>query len=189
MPSETSSFAGHDIRLETPRLELRPFESSDFVTALPYYQDPQLRQFLEGNRDSLITLDYLERAGEYMAHRGYLFAIVERETQRAIGEACLEWMNLSRAQVRTGERVMRLPIGIWDRERWGQGLGREVVECLARYAFDQLGIDRLCAMDVDASNVRSRRLWESLGMRPVDSKPDETQDFEITSAEWMNRRR
>ena len=140
--------AGHDVRLETERLLLRPFETPDFEVALPYYQDPEFRSAMEGNRDALVTRDYLERAGEYMARRGYLFAIVEKASRRAIGEVCLEWMNLSRANVQPNERVMRLPIGIWDKTLWGKGYGREIVKRLMAYAFEAMRIDRLCAMDV-----------------------------------------
>jgi RimJ/RimL family protein N-acetyltransferase len=183
------NFAGHEIQLQTSRLLLRPFEQADFQVALQYYmKDPELREAMEGDRHVPITLDYLERAGEYMARRGFLFAIVERESGRPIGEVCLEWMNLSRAEVRPNERVMRIPVGLWDRNCWGCGYGREVVECLMAYAFDQLSIDRLCAMDVNAGNRRARRLFEACGMRVVRKVSESTSvDLEITQEEYQQR--
>jgi hypothetical protein len=44
---EWTDFPGHTIVLETPRLILRPFRESDFVVALPFYADAELRQAME----------------------------------------------------------------------------------------------------------------------------------------------
>ena len=76
---------------------------------------------------------------------------------------------------------MRIPIGIWDKALWGKGYGKEVVRCLMAFAFEELGIDRLCAMDVSAGNFRSVKLWRSCGMK-VYRRMDNgnTLDFEIT---------
>ncbi len=173
-------FAGHDICLETKRLILRPFELSDFEIALPYYQDPEFKEAMEGTPDRFIDLNMLERIGECMARQGYLFAVVQKATNRVIGEVCLEWMNLSRAKVAPGEKVMRTPLGIWDKSLWGKGYGKEMLECIMQYAFETMTIDRLCAMDISKKNVRSRRLFESCGYRLVRTLAnDGAMDFEI----------
>ena len=78
-----------------------------------------------------------------MRDSGFLFAIVEKASGRTIGEVCLQWMNLERAKI-DGEKIMRLPIGIWDKTLWGRGYGKEVVRCLMAHAFGKLGIDRFC---------------------------------------------
>jgi RimJ/RimL family protein N-acetyltransferase len=175
------SFAGHALRLETERLVLRPFEHADFAVALPYYQDPELKATMEGNPDHVVDRDALERAGEYLAQRGYLFAVVEKASGRAIGEICLEWMNLSRACVRPGERVVRTPLGIWDKALWGNGYGREMLECVMRYAFGVLRVDRMCAMDVGEGNVRSRGLFRACGYKEARREPSsKAVDLEIT---------
>jgi RimJ/RimL family protein N-acetyltransferase len=80
---------------------------------------------------------------------------------------------------------MRLPIGIWDKSLWGKGYGKEVVQCLMAYAFEELGIDRFCAMDVHAENERSKALWRSCGLtisREMDNR--KILDFEITRSEY-----
>jgi hypothetical protein len=97
-------FAGHDITLETERLILRPFEREDWAVALPFYQDPEFKAGMEGNPNVFVDLNYLERAGETLVRCGYLFAVVEKASGRTIGEICLEWMNLSRANVQPGEK-------------------------------------------------------------------------------------
>ena len=179
------NFAGHNLHLETPRLSLRPFDEPDFDLAVPFYRDPDFLNAMEGDPpDEPVTSAYLKGAGKVMAEQGFLFAIVEKASGRAIGEACLQWMNLDRGRI-AGEKVMRLPIGIWDKALWGRGYGKEVVRCLMAYAFGELGIDRFCPMDVSADNPRSVALWRSLGLtvaRKVDG--GRVLDFEMTRTDY-----
>ena len=185
---QPGNFAGHSIHLETKRLRLRPFKDADFDSAVPFYNDPDFLQAMEGEPpDEPITRDYLKAAGTAMAKDGFLFAIVEKASGRTIGEVCLQWMNLERGEIE-GEKVMRLPIGIWDKTLWGKGYGKEVVRCLVAHAFEKLGIDRFCPMDVDVDNARSKALWQALGFtvsREVDD--GKTVDFEMTRAEYEKR--
>lgn len=185
---QPDNFAGHNIHLETERLILRPFKEADFDVAVPFYNDPDFLQAMEEEPpDEPITRDYLKSAGKAMAKDGFLFAIVEKTSGRAIGEVCLQWMNLERGKIE-GEKIMRLPIGIWDKTLWGKGYGKEVVRCLVAHAFEKLGIDRFCPVDVRADNARSKALWQSLGFvvsRELDD--GKTLDFEITRAEYEKR--
>lgn len=175
------NFAGHDLHFETERLILRPCEAGDFEVAVPFYHDQEFLVAMEGDPpEEPVTVEYLTEVGAIMAKQGFLFSIVEKESGRTVGEVCLQWMNLDRAEVQAGEKVMRLPIGIWDKTLWGKGYGKEVVACLMKYAFEELKIDRFCAMDVKGDNVRSQALWRSLGLRPVRTLNNgETLDFEI----------
>ena len=183
--TQPDNFAEHNIHLETERLILRPFKDADFDTAVPFYQDPDFLNAMEGELpDEPVTKEYLKSAGKYMRKDGFLFAIVEKASSRTIGEVCLQWMNLERAKVE-GEKVMRLPIGIWDKTLWGKGYGKEVVQCLMAHAFEKLGIDRFCPVDVRTDNPRSKRLWESLGLTVAREVDDgKTLDFEITRAAY-----
>jgi len=162
------SFPWHTLQFETQRLILRRFFLSDCETALPFYHDREFLVAMEGDPpEEPVTVEYLEDVARIMARQGYLFAILEKDSGRVIGEVCLQWMNLKRAKVREGEKVMRLPIGIWDKTLWGKGYGKEVVRCLMTFAFDELQADRLCAMDVKKENVRSQTLWRSCGFTVV----------------------
>ena len=135
------NFAGHNLNFETKRLKLRPFEDADFDPALPFYEDPDFLAAMEGKSPGgAVTGAYLRRAGAVMARQGFLFATVEKTKGRAIGEVCLQWMNLERAKI-TNEKAMRVLIGIWDKPLWGKGYGNEVLLCLMAFAFEELGID------------------------------------------------
>ncbi len=80
---------------------------------------------------------------------------------------------------------MRLPIAIWDKTLWGKGYGKEVVQCLMAHAFEKLGIDRFCPVDVSADNVRSQALWRSLGLTVArEADGGKMLDFEITREEY-----
>ena len=166
-------------------MRLRPFEDADFSVALPFYGDAEFLNAMEGQPpDEPVTCGYLRRAGKAMARQGFLFAIVEKGSSRAIGEVCSQRMNLERAKI-PNEKTMRMPIGIWDKSLWGGGYGKEVVECIMAFAFEELCIDRLCAMDVSADNSRSASLWRSCGLT-VSSELNngETLDFEITRVKY-----
>ena len=182
---QTGNFACHNIRLETERLKLRPFKDADFDTALPFYKDPEfLNAIEESPPDTPITKEYLKKAGKFMRDSGFLFAIVEKASERTIGEVCLQWMNLDRAKIE-GEKIMRLPIGIWDKTLWGKGYGKEIVRCLMAHAFEKLEIDRFCPVDVPVDNIRSKALWQSLGLTIAREADDgEMLDYEITRSEY-----
>lgn len=180
---ESDPFPYHVIRLKTERLILRPFLQTDYDIALPFYQDPDFVDLMEGDPPAIIDRSYIEGAGESMARQGFFFAVEEKTSGEAVGEVCLQWMNLDRADVKEGEKVTRLPIGIWDKRRWGKGYGKEIVQRLMAYAFEDLEVDRFCAMDVKITNVRSQGLWESCGLKPV-REVDGHVDYEIDRSSY-----
>lgn len=111
----------YSVRLETERLVLRPCADPDFERAVPYYRDEEFLRLMEGEPPAEpVTAAYLRVAGESMAAQGYYFVIDHKADRRMIGEACLQWMNLERGRVK-GERIVRVPIGIWDKGYWGKG--------------------------------------------------------------------
>ena len=189
--TQPDNFAEHNIHLETERLILRPFKDTDFETAVPFYRDPEFLNMIEDEPpDEPVTKEYLKSAGKYMRKDGFLFAIVEKVSGRTVGEVCLQWMNLERAKIK-GEKIMRLPIAIWDKTLWDKGYGKEVVQCLMAHAFEKLGIDRFCPVDVPADNVRSQALWESLGLTVAREADDgKMLDYEITRVKYekINRK-
>ncbi len=179
-------FPGHDRVLETRRLILRPFRESDLEVERAYYADPELREAFEGDANAALAPEGLRAAALYLASWGCLFALELKAECRTVGEACLERMNLERAGALPGERVFRLPIAIWDRRLWGQGLGGEALDRLLEEAFGIEAADRLCAMDVKRDNARSRGLFESRGFRIVRHLGD-VLDLELSREAYSRR--
>ena len=66
-----------------------------------------------------------------------------------LGEARLDGLNKR-------DRRARLATGLYDPARLGRGLGRQVVHCLLRHAFDDLGLHRV-DLRVLAYNKRAIR--------------------------------
>jgi RimJ/RimL family protein N-acetyltransferase len=82
--------------------------------------------------------------------------------------------------------------GFWlGRQFWGQGYMTEAVEAVMNYAFGPLGFETLIFANA-LGNVRSRRVKEKTGARPVRVEPrkyvnpaySEAEIWELTKAEW-----
>ena len=141
------------------------------------------------------TLEDVKDIYHSMSQQGYLF-IIEAEDGKPIGEVCLQWINIERANVKPGEKVMRVPIMIGEKSYWEKGYGKDVVSTLMRYAFLELKIDRFCAMGVASFNERALGMFSSLGLWEVrrlkgtvkrgTAEFDEV-DLEITREEFMRK--
>lgn len=61
--------------------------------------------------------------------------------------------------------MMPMPDIGWfiDRAHWGQGLATEGAGEVLRFAFDDVGIDRLLGI-YNAENLASGRAWKKIGM-------------------------
>ncbi|MBI1929147.1 GNAT family N-acetyltransferase [Candidatus Poribacteria bacterium] len=154
----------HTVHLHGEKTRLRPFTDADIPIAWRWNQDAEVLYYAEGDEVTERTLEDVKGIYRLMSQQGYLF-IIETGDGVPIGEVCLQWMNLERADVKPGEQVMRLPIMIGERSYWGKGYGKDVISTLMRYAFLELKIDRLCAMGVSAFNARSLGMFSSLGFR------------------------
>ena len=156
----------HALRLRGKKVLLRPFTDADIYTALSWNQNSEVLYYAEGDEVPERTLEEIKDIYHSMSQQGYLF-IIEAEDSRPIGEVCLQLMNLERANVKPGEKVMRTPIMIGEKSYWGKGYGKDVISTLMRYAFMELNIDRFCAIGVASFNRRALGMFSSLGLREV----------------------
>jgi len=186
----------HTLCLRGKKTLLRPFTDEDIHIALPWNQDAEVLYYAEANEVTSHTLEEIKEIYQSMSQQGYLF-IIEAEDGKPIGEVCLQWMNMERANVKQGEKVMRVPIMIGEKSYWGKGYGKDVVSTLMRYAFMELNIDRFCAMGVSSFNERALGMFTSLGLREVRRLKGEGRrgkaqfdeiDLEITREEYMGKR-
>jgi RimJ/RimL family protein N-acetyltransferase len=150
------------MRIETPRLMLRPFEETDVATAFQWMSDPVVMRFMPFGADTSIEMTR-ERIGRYRAHQtSHGFAkwlVVERESGEAIGDAGLMmlpelgWIDL-------GYRLAH--------HAWGRGYATEAASAWIAFANDA----RLCAaaaMPLGAfaheDNHASLRVLSKVGFR------------------------
>lgn len=143
--------------LETERLLLRPMRQEDAPSLYMIYGDPEVMRYAgdEPFPDEatvgvmLGSVARLLEAGESLE-----WAAVERASGQLVGTCGLHGFDEAADVAEVGCLLARAA--------WGRGLMGEALLTLFRYAQDELGI-RLLLADIDAPNLRSIRLFESLG--------------------------
>lgn len=146
-------------RIETKRLTLRGYESSDAADIYEYASDSETTRFMAWDRATTLEdvqsfLNSVVAPNYEREELDYAVTLRGMET-RCIGGLGLYW----RPQL---HRVMELGY-ILHRMHWGQGLIAEAGRTLIAHAFASTPVERIFA-PVFAVNSRSRHLAEKLGM-------------------------
>ncbi len=137
-------------------LRLRRYDASraeDLQRALDWYGDEELVRLVDGPDAKPYTdvrgmYAYLDRKGEEY----WIEELVDGEFV-PIGD-----VTLCRDD---------LPIVIGPKEKWGRHIGRQVVQTLVERAR-ALGLDHLGVEEIYDYNLRSQRMFESLGFQVVE---------------------
>ena len=180
------------IFLETERLVLRQFTSTDADLLVELDGDPRVMRYITGGAPTPreeIEADYLPAfLGYYKRFPGYGFwAVVEKSTGDFLG-----WFHYRPGpsdppdQPELGYRLRC--------EAWGKGYATEGSRALIAKGFAEFGVQRVVAQTM-AVNAASRRVMEKAGMRlvrnfvadwPVSIPGDEHGDVEyaISRSEW-----
>lgn len=141
------------------RVRLRAIEREDVPRFLRWFNDPEVRQYLtmyrplsraeeerwvesRASRREDIVLAIEVRAGDQWVHIGN------------VGLHRIDWKN----------RTATLGIVIGEREFWGKGYGTEAVRTMLRYAFGELGLNRV-ELETYSFNPRAIRCYEKAGFR------------------------
>ena len=182
------------LEIETPRLLLRPWTSSEAdVSAMwPYASDPEFPKQMSWNahtsKDSLRA--FLESCEEDLAENtGVNFAIIHGGTP--IGS-----IELGGIQRQLGAwRVDRCELGYWIApELWGKGLMTEAAHHVVLFGFDALALHKIKVGCLE-ENIGSRRVIEKVGFRHIGRHEDDVwRDgrwhthlrYELTAAHWSD---
>ena len=140
--------------LQTKRLILRPWSENDAKELYKYASDPEVgppagwppHTSVENSREIIRTvLSALET-----------YAVCLKENGKPIGSIGLHRNDLA-------EKDDEYELGYWiGKPFWGQGLIPEASRELLRYAFEDLGMNRIWCGYYDG-NEKSRRVQEKLG--------------------------
>lgn len=180
-----------ELRLQTPRLSLRPFRHADAKDLFTVFADPQVFRYIpigdwkhEDEAHQRISRDIEKMAaGDYVR-----LAVERREDARVLGEVLL--FNFSHAS-RRAELGYALA-----RDAWGQGYVREALPPLVDWGFEVLDLNRMHAT-IDPRNTASARVLEGLGFRLEGTlrqhtimRGEVTDDgiYGLLRAEWEARR-
>lgn len=141
------------------RVRLRAIEREDIPRFLRWFNDPEVRRYLAMYRplsraeeerwvDSLLT-----------RREDIVFAIEVKE-----GEGWVHIGNVGLHRIDWKNRVATLGIVIGERGYWGKGYGTEAVKTMLRYAFGELGLNRV-ELETYSFNPRAQRCYKRAGFR------------------------
>lgn len=141
--------------LETPRLNLRPFEVGDAADLYEYAKDPRVgpsagwpvHKSLAESREIIATVFSAPNT----------FAVVDKPTGKVIGSAGFVDRHQTMLPGPDDEIGYALNPAFW-----GRGLIPEAVEELLRYGFQELGLETIWCGHYDF-NQKSRRVVEKCG--------------------------
>ena len=148
----------HNIRVETERLILRPWQESDLQDFYEYASVPGVGEMAGWNHHSSL-MESSAILSSFIRHRK-TFALELKENGKVIGSLGLEprdedtgmdW-NLSGREIGY----------VLSKEYWGRGLMPEAVKAVMDYCFSVLNYDYLTCGHFDR-NDRSRRVVEKCG--------------------------
>jgi ribosomal-protein-alanine N-acetyltransferase len=136
---------------------MRPLEPADADQLYRIYSDPEFMRFWSSAPWTSIeqaTLQ-IERDKEELAAGDHLrLAILLRDGDSLIGTCSLFHFNVQSRRAEIGYGIAPA--------HWRRGYMREAVGALIRFAFNELGLNRLEA-DIDPRNLASARSLERLG--------------------------
>lgn len=146
--------------LETARLRLRPFHMDDLERAHQQFDlhpdmwkyDPGYPPGIDHRRRWLIY-----RIREFEEHGYGCWAIDLASTGELIGACGLDRGRREDGRLRSVEVYYRV-----GRDYWGQGFATEAVSEVVRFAFDELGVDKVVA-HADGENEPSIALLTRVG--------------------------
>ncbi len=144
------------VRIETPRLLIRPLEITDAPGMLGLNSDPQVVRYTgDAAFADLAGAEAIIRyvQDQYAQHGMGRWAVVLRETGEFVGWSGLKY-HPDAQEVDLGYR--------FSRKYWGQGIGLEAANACFEYGRTSLGLQRIVGRAV-AENIGSVRILERLG--------------------------
>jgi [ribosomal protein S5]-alanine N-acetyltransferase len=138
-------------------VRLRPPKPEDAALMITWFEDMEVTRFLLVRNPPSIDMEkeWLDRTAR---NPDEVVWVIEHKGA-AVGTTALH-----RIDWRNGSAITGTVIG--DRSVWGKGLGRELMQLRARYAFTQLPLRKLKSAYLDG-NVASARAQAAAGYREI----------------------
>lgn len=147
--------------LETKRLFLKPHTMDNLIKMNKWRNDNELLYY-DGDCPLVvepIPLDATRRYLEYIMNNtdkeNIRFGIHRKEDSELIGYCMVAFIDNYNKHCRFG-------ITIGEKIEWGKGYGKEIVEEIKRYCFEELSMNRI-GIELYSFNERSKRLFEGAG--------------------------
>ncbi len=149
----------HLPELTTKRLTLRRMMVADTDDMYEYASRPDVTKYLTWypHPDRKYTREYLEYLGNrYAGGMFYDWAVIYEPDCKMVGTCGFTSFNCSSDSAEVGY--------VLNPEYWGKGIASEALECVLRFAFEELKLHRVEARFMQ-ENDRSRRVMEHAGMQ------------------------
>lgn len=147
------------MELNTARLLLREFRSTDLDALAAYANSPEMRRYEKGLPDQESAQRFLARAIEKAVEKPrsqYCLAITVPPSDKVIGHISLNSQNPDIKEWEIGWAIR------W--EDWGKGYASEAARQMLAYAFQVRNAHRVVAF-CHADNLASVSVMEKIGMR------------------------
>jgi RimJ/RimL family protein N-acetyltransferase len=189
MRIDTTLLTPHEIatlRLETPRLTLRPPRLEDFEPWAELIDDPVAARFIGGRQPRNIAWrSAMAVAGAWYLQGFAMFSVLEKPSGRWVGRVG-PWMPEGWPGTEVGWMIVPAC--------WGRGYAVEAAAAAIDWAFERLGWDDVIHV-IDPDNVASQRVAMKLGSQNRGPgrlpPPYEGQTVDIwgqTRAEWQQKK-
>jgi RimJ/RimL family protein N-acetyltransferase len=147
------------------RIRLRAIERSDIDTFVRWFNDPDLRHFLEAYEPMSRAQE--ERWFESHLNKESVIFGIEAPGLGADAEGANGWVligNVGLERVDWKNRSAVLGIAMGEKAYWGKGFGTDAVRTILRYCFHELNLHRVQLVVYDF-NTRAMRCYEKAGFR------------------------
>ena len=144
--------------LKGSRVMLREYRSEDFSSIRAWVNDEATTRWMSTRfwppQTEVDTQEFLSRMLQ-SSHNGYNFIIADVQDESYIGQ-----LDMFRVDWRLRQGEIGMVIG--NGEMRGQGYGQEALELMKRFAFSNLGLERL-ELEVHMDNKAAIRCYEKAG--------------------------
>ncbi len=148
--------------LEGSNIILRGLEISDVDELMKHWNKPEHRINILNkapqSRDE--EIEWIKGGWQLRSEgKGYIFAIVYKETNLYIGHLGLE---IKDSTARRGS----LGIVIFNKDYWNKGLGTESMQLIVEYAFNTLNLHSI-ELELFSGHPQAQRCYEKIGFKEV----------------------
>lgn len=173
------------LRIETPRLLLRPPRLDDLDAWAAMMTDPAAARFIGGTMPRPLSWrGIMTMIGSWHAHGFAMFSVIEKSTGRWVGRLG-PWQPEGWPGPEIGWAIVR--------DCWGRGYAPEGAIAATNWAFDTLGWTEI-VHSIAPDNLPSQRVAQKLGSRnrgpgklPAPFESDPVNIWGQTRAEWRAR--
>lgn len=171
-----------EMRIETERLLIKPYEKGDLDECFKLMQDKELFRYL--NMDVMSLEEYKELFRwlidcyevSFDKDFKYSFNITLKESGAHIG-----WCGIGGAEFNHNQKEIFYLIG---KDYWRKGYAKEASEALLDYGFNVMGLKEITAL-CKPDNIASKKVLENIGLKFRYTMKGLPEEFDFYNGEFF----